>query len=127
MIASTSHFIRTMNRSGSLPKVSRKFEQRGTTEADVLTAFDGQALLAAQTALYEELVDFFRCRGRTDRAKAVQTQLTMIEKAVKAQTTLIDRAADQMSDRIEQIDLDEVIDGAMSGKPPESLASIQGP
>jgi len=47
--------------------------------------------------------------------------------AVAAQTTLIDRAADEMSQRIDKIDLDKVIDGAMSGAPPESLASIQGP
>ena len=38
--------------------------------------FDGATLLAAQKAFYEELVDFFRSRGRADRARAVETQAT---------------------------------------------------
>ena len=41
-----------------------------------------EAILAAQTALYEELVHFFRGAGRSDLAKAVETQRRMIDMAV---------------------------------------------
>jgi len=37
-----------------------QFEVHKVTEADVRAGFDGQTLLAAQTAFYEELVDFSR-------------------------------------------------------------------
>ena len=81
-----------------------QFEAHKVTDEDVRSSFDGQTLLAAQKAFYEELIDFFRSRGRADRARAVETQMKLIEKAVKAIET-----------RIEQFDMDSVIDGAMSG------------
>ena len=90
-----------------------QFEAHKVTDADVRASFDGATLLAAQKAFYEELVDFFRSRGRTDRARAVETQATMIAKAVAAIET-----------RIEGIDVDKVIDGAMSGSSPEASGSI---
>ena len=116
--------------------LASQFEAHRVTDADVRASFDGQTLLAAQTAFYEELVDFFRQRGRADRARAVETQATMIDKAVKAIET-----------RIEGIDVDKIInetmsnetvgmsrrspegtetDGAMSGSSPEVSASIPG-
>jgi len=75
-------------------------------------------------------VDFFRSRGRSDRARAVQTQERMIDAAVKAIET-----------RIAGIDVDETIRnavsdpepvggepnrGAMSGESPEASESIPG-
>ena len=90
-----------------------QFEAHKVSDTDVRASFDGQTLLAAQKAFYEELVDFFRQRGRTDRARAVETQQTLINKAVKAIETKIDR-----------IDVDKVIAGAMSGSSPEASASI---
>jgi hypothetical protein len=51
----------------------------------------GDAILAAQTAFYGELVDFFRKLGRTDLAKAVDAQRRMIELAVQRIETRIDR------------------------------------
>ena len=81
-----------------------QFEAHKVTADDVLAAFDGQTLLAAQEAFYEDLVDFFRGRGRTDRAKAVAKQAEMIAATVA-----------RVEEKIDQIDIEEVIDGVMSG------------
>ena len=84
--------------------LSDQFEVHKVTEADVRAGFDGQTLLAAQTAFYEELVDFFRSRGRTDRARAVETQNRVITEAVKA-----------IEAKIEALDVEATIHGALSG------------
>ena len=89
-----------------------QLEAHKVTEADVRAGFDGQTLLAAQTAFYEELVGFFRSRGRTDRARAVETQSRVITEAVKA-----------IEARIEALDVDQAIRGALSGPSPEPSAS----
>lgn len=93
-----------------------QFEAHGVDEQDVQDAFDGPTLLAAQTAFYEELVDFFRSRGRPDRATAVAKQVATIEAAVAA----IDK-------RIEAMDADKMISGAMSGLSPDPSASTPDP
>jgi len=92
-----------------------QLEAHKVTEADVRAGFDGQTLLAAQTAFYEELVGFFRSRGRTDRARAVETQSRVITEAVKA-----------IEARIEALDVDQAIRGALSGPSPEPSASTPG-
>ena len=89
-----------------------QFEANNVDEADVRASFDGATLMAAQKAFYEELVDFFQSRGRADRAKAVQTQMRMIDVGVAT-----------MAQRIDEIDVDEVIHGAMSGSSPDSSES----
>jgi len=107
--------------------LEKQFEAHNVTAEDVRASFDGATLLAAQKAFYEELVDFFRQRGRADRARAVWTQMKMIETAVTA-----------IEEKIGQIDVEKVIDevvrspegakqhGAMSGSLPEVSASIPG-
>lgn len=80
-----------------------QFERYDLDEAAVYDAFDGKTILAAQDAFYEELIDFFRQRGRATRASAVERQRTLLAKA--------DRAGEA---RIERIDLDGVVDSAMS-------------
>ena len=92
-----------------------QFEAHNVTEDDVRNCFDGQTLLAAQKAFYEELIGFFQSRGRNDRAKAVAKQMAMIDAAVTAIET-----------RIDGIDVDETIRGAMSGELPEPSASTPG-
>jgi hypothetical protein len=92
-----------------------QFEKHNVTESDVRMAFDGTTLLAAQKAFYEELVDFFRSRGRTDRAKAVAAQMTLIDKATAA-----------IGGRIDAMDLDAMIDGALSSSSPAPLVSTPG-
>ena len=89
-----------------------QFEKHNVTDADVRMSFDGTTLLAAQKAFYEELVDFFRSRGRTDRAKAVAAQMQLIDKATAA-----------IGGKIDAMDLDTLIDGALSGRLPDTLAS----
>jgi len=93
-----------------------QFETHGVTVEDVRNGFDGETLLAAQKAFYEELIDFFRSRGRTDRAKAVAKQVKMIDAAVTAVET-----------RIDAIDVEQTIAGAISGESPEALASTPDP
>lgn len=90
-----------------------QFEAHKVTDADVRNAFDGKTLLAAQKAFYDELTDFFQSRGRQDRAKAVAAQARLIEKATAA-----------IEDKIEMLDLDHLVDGALSGSWPEPSASI---
>jgi len=93
--------------------LSGQFETHKVTEDDVRASFDGATLLAAQKAFYEELVGFFRSRGRADRARAVETQAAMIDAAVKA-----------IEEKIGGMDVQEVIDGAISGLSPAASASI---
>ncbi len=93
-----------------------QFEKHNVTDADVRMAFDGSTLLAAQKAFYEELIDFFRSRGRTDRAKAVAAQMQLINKATAA-----------IEGKIDAMDLDNLIDGALSGTLPDTSGSIPIP
>jgi hypothetical protein len=92
-----------------------QFEANKVTAEDVRNAFDGNTLLAAQKAFYEELVSFFQSRGRADRARVVATQAKVIEAAVK-----------EIETRIEALDLNAMIHGAISGALPEAPASTQG-
>jgi hypothetical protein len=101
--------------------LSGQFEANKVTDEDVRTSFDGETLLAAQKAFYEELIAFFRSRGRNDRAKAVAKQMAMIEAAVTAVET-----------RIDALDIDATVRKAMdggetSGASPEVSASTPGP
>jgi len=93
--------------------LGEQFDVHKVSDADVRNSFDGGTLLLAQQAFYEELIDFFRKRGRADRARAVETQMKLIERAVKAIET-----------RIEGFDLDQAIHGAMSGSSPEASESV---
>lgn len=86
-----------------------QFQTHNVSDADVRRSFDGETLLSAQKAFYEELVDFFQQRGRPDRAKAVAAQAHLIEKATAA-----------IQDKISAMDLDALIDGALSGSLPEA-------
>jgi len=91
-----------------------QFEAHKVTAEEVRNAFDGRTLLAAQKAFYEELIDFFQSRGRTDRAKAVAKQMNLIQAAIAAIET-----------RIDGIDVEATIAGVMSGASPGDLASGQ--
>ena len=93
-----------------------QFETHKVSDEDVRASFDGETLLAAQKAFYEELIAFFRSRGRNDRAKAVAKQMALIEAAVAAVET-----------RIDALDIDATIRGAMSGGSPEASASTHVP
>lgn len=90
-----------------------QFEKHGVSEDDIMDCFDGETLLASQKAFYEELVDFFLKRGRTDRAKAVSKQ-----------TALIDLAIATAGKQIDAVDLEKLMCGKMSGESPEPSESI---
>jgi hypothetical protein len=96
--------------------LASQFEKHNVTDADVRMAFDGATLLAAQKAFYEELIDFFQNRGRTDRAKAVAAQMQLIDKATSA-----------IEAKISAMDLEAMIDGALSGTSPASSVSTPSP
>jgi len=95
--------------------LQKQFETHDMDAEDVLASFDGTTLLAAQKAFYEELVDFFQSRGRTDRARAVEAQMKVIEKAVAA-----------VESRIQEMDVEKLIDGAMSGELPDLSQQTPG-
>ena len=98
--------------------LASQFETHNVTPDDVRNGFDGETLLAAQKAFYEELIGFFQSRGRADRAKAVAAQMKMIDAAVAMIET-----------RIESLDIDLMVatavnqigqnHGPMSGESPE--------
>ena len=71
--------------------VKPQADAAGVADEQFGAALGGDAILAAQTALYEELVGFFRGLGRTDLAKAVDAQRRMIDLAVRRIETRIDR------------------------------------
>ncbi len=89
-----------------------QFEANKVTEADVRRSFDGRTLLAAQTAFYEELIDFFRGRGRTDRSRAVEKQKQLIESAVRA-----------IESRLDDLDPRKLVDEAI-GQPAAAAATL---
>ena len=88
-----------------------QFQKNNVSEADVRRAMDGETIMKAQKAFYEEMVDFFQSRGREDRAKAVAKQMELISLAVA-----------KLAEKIDTIDAEQTIRGAMSGKLPEQLA-----
>lgn len=92
-----------------------QFDTHGLDAWQVRRSFDGATLLAAATAFWKELEDFFRQSGRPDRAKAVAKQADVIRRAVAASEAKIDA-----------IDPDALVtatDGGTSGPPPEPSGS----
>jgi len=94
-------------------------DQQNISDEQFGQALGGDAILSAQTAFYEELIDFFRKRGRVDRAQAVAAQKKVIDLAIlKVETTL------------SALDLEAVIEktfGESSGNSPVSPELIRGP
>ncbi len=63
--------------------VKPQADSREVTDEEFGAALGGQVILAAQTAFYDELVDFFRGLGRKDLVKAVKTQHKIIDMVIK--------------------------------------------
>lgn len=96
--------------------VKPQADANDVTDEQFAAALGGETILAAQTALYEELVGFFRGLGRSDLAKAVDAQRRMIDLAVR-----------KIETRIDKLDLEAAIEttlGESSTNSPESSASI---
>jgi len=92
--------------------IEAQFEAQKVTAEDVYAAFDGATLLAAQTAFYEELHDFFLKRGRTHTATAIRKQEALIDTAVALATA-----------RIDALDVDRLTRGETCGSSPAVLDS----
>ena len=111
-----------------------QFEAHKVTGDDVRAAFDGRTLLAAQEAFYGELEDFFRMRGRGDRALAVAKQKALIEAAVAAAETRIgaldigEAVQENLpAPRNAEARQSGAIPGATSGASPGASGPIPGP
>lgn len=86
-------------------------DEAGVSDEQFARALDGKAALDMQKAFYDELIDFFRSRGRTDRAKAAVLQQKMIEQTIA-----------KLDGRLEKINIETELDQIftnLSGKSPE--------
>ncbi|GMV98592.1 MAG: hypothetical protein AMXMBFR83_29410 [Phycisphaerae bacterium] len=95
--------------------VKPQADAAGVSDQEFGAALGGDVVLAAQTAFYEELVDFFRKLGRRDLAKAVDAQRRMIDLAVA-----------RIETRLDKLDLEAAIEttlGEPSTSSPPSSAS----
>ena len=86
--------------------VKPQADANGITDEEFGAALGGEAILAAQTALYEELVDFFQGLGRSDLARVVDAQRRMIDLAIA-----------RIETRIDQLDLDAAIESCLPDLP----------
>lgn len=94
-------------------------DQRDVSDEQFGASLGGGAILAAQSALYEELVLFFQGLGRTDLAEALKTQ-----------KQIVDLAVNRIKMKIQSLDLEKELDktiGNLSMKLPESVESIPAP
>jgi len=82
--------------------VKPQADAAGVTDEQFGAALGGEAILAAQTAFYEELMDFFRKAGHGEVAKAVETQRRMIDMTVQ-----------RIETRIEHLDIETLLDAAL--------------
>jgi len=69
--------------------VKPQADAKGVSDEQFGESLGGEAIARGMEALYAELVDFFRQRGRTDRAAAVEKQLRMVQVATERITTQI--------------------------------------
>lgn len=92
-------------------------EEQGVSDEQFGAALGGEAILSAQKAFYDELIDFFQLRGRKDRAK-------MMEK----QAQIINLSIEKAEMEIDGIDLEQSVNSAFgkpSTKSPESSELTQ--
>jgi len=88
--------------------VKPQADAAGVTDEQFGASLGGEAILAAQTAFYEEIMDFFRKAGRGEVARAAETQ-----------RRLIDLTVQRIETRIEHMDIETMLDAAL-GKPSTS-------
>lgn len=82
-----------------------QFEANHCDDITIKKRFDGQTILAATMAFYNELIYFFHNSGRTDREKAVEKQLALIAAGVKAVQT-----------QVEAVDVEAEVGKIMTGQ-----------
>lgn len=92
-------------------------DERKISDEQFAASIGGSAVLSAQTALYEELTDFFLSSGQSDKAKAMAAQGKIIKAAVTAVALKMDGIdVDRIADKIGQVDINAKIDEIL-GKP----------
>ena len=96
--------------------VKPQADSAGVSDEQFGASLGGDVILAAQTAFYEELVDFFRKLGRSDLARAVEAQKRMIELTVKGIETKIDG-----------LDIEGEVDAILAGTPGSLSQSSPAP
>jgi hypothetical protein len=104
-------------------------DQQNVTDEQFGAALGGEAILAAQTAFYEELVDFFRKAGRGDLARITAAQKRMIDLTVQKMETGADITEAKLRDRVETVDLEAEVDRAIAeelGEPSTSSPALSG-
>jgi hypothetical protein len=109
--------------------VKPQADQQKVTDEQFGAALGGEAVLAAQTAFYEELVDFFRKAGRGDLAKITAAQKRMIDLTVQKMETGADITEAKLRDRMEAVDLEAEVNKVIAeelGEPSTSLPASSG-
>jgi len=105
-------------------------EKNEATVQDLADSFDGETLLRAQIAFYEELADFFQARGRNDRATALRAQHTLIRKAIsRVEKELTDERIQEMADAIAAdvpFQMNEMLGKLSGGLPDKSELTQEG-
>lgn len=95
--------------------VKPQADQLGVSDEEFGKAMGGDAIIAAHDAFWEELTGFFRQLRRTDTARAIEKQATLVKATVAA-----------IEQQVETLDVEEVIAKALGssvGNSPESPAS----
>ena len=96
--------------------VKPQADAAGVSDEQFAAALGGDVVLAAQTAFYGELVDFFRKLGRGDLAKAVDAQRRMIDLAVA-----------RIETRLDKLDLEAAVESTLgepsTSSPPSSAST----
>ncbi|HMQ16777.1 MAG TPA: hypothetical protein PKC49_12465 [Phycisphaerae bacterium] len=99
--------------------VKPQADQLGVSDEEFGKAMGGDAIIAAHDALWEELNGFFRQLRRTDTARAIEKQATLVKATVAA-----------IEQRVETLDVEDVIAKALGssvGNSPESPALTPAP
>jgi len=92
-------------------------DEKGISDEAFGESLGGEAITHAVEALYGELVDFFRQRGRTDRAAAIQKQGSLVQLATERITT-------EISDMDIEATLDQALGKASTGSPASSASPL---
>lgn len=76
-------------------------DQKGITDEDFGKSLDGESILRASNAFYEELIHFFQSRGQNHRAISIQKQMETILASMK-----------RVEEEIQKIDIEKQINTA---------------
>jgi len=97
--------------------VKPQADEKGVSDEAFGESLGGEAITRGVEALYAELVDFFRQRGRTDRAAAIQKQGKVIHLATE-------RIAAEIDDLDIEATLDQTLGKASTGSPVSSASPL---